>query len=156
LQIQSRPFQGCSGHQAGRLLLEQMYRCYTDKPMPTILIAPMGKPYFAEGDLHFSISHTKDRVFCALHDAPIGIDAEDPNRPIRLELAKKILSPEEFSQWENAPDRQQALLRFWVLKEARAKFLGTGIQPWPNDTNFSLDDPRVCIRDGCLVAVITE
>lgn len=156
MQIESRLLQGRSGHDAGIALLEQMYRNHTGKPMPPILITPLGKPYFAEGGLHFSISHTGDRVFCALHDGPVGIDAERLDRPIRHALAKKILSPGEFAQWENAQDRQQALLRFWVLKEARGKFLGTGLQPWPNDTNFSLDDPRICIRDGCLLAVITE
>ena len=54
------------GHAAGRELLAKMYRAYTGKEMPQIRITDRGKPYFPEGCLHFSISHTKNYVFCIL------------------------------------------------------------------------------------------
>lgn len=115
-----------------------------------------GKPYFADGSCHFSISHTKHHVFCTLSDRPVGIDAEEETRNIDLRLADKILSPQEKKQYDLAENKRLALLTFWVLKEAAAKCTGEGLRGYPNQTNFSLDDPRVVKIDGCFVAVIEE
>lgn len=144
------------GHEAGRALLGRMVQTHTGQPMPEIAIAPRGKPYFPSSDLHFSISHTKTHVFCVLSYSPIGIDAERQDRQISLKLAEKILSPGERIQYEAAEDKRAALLTFWVLKEAAAKCDGTGLHGYPNHTNFSLDDPRVTVIDGCVVAVIEK
>ena len=146
------PLQGRNPHEAGLALLETLY----GKPLPKLARTPQGKPYFVDSPLHFSISHTKHYVFCALSDTPIGIDAEETDRPINLALAKKILSPAEHAQWKQAEDPRLALLRFWVLKEAAAKCTGTGLRIYPNHTTFSLDDPRIQEIDGCFVAVITH
>ena len=124
--------------------------------MPEILVTDRGKPYFANSPWHFSISHSKGHVFCALSEHPIGIDAEELDREIRPELADKILSPMERQQYDAAEDPQKALLTFWVLKEARAKFTGVGLQGYPNHTEFLLTDPRVRQLLDCLVAVIEE
>lgn len=144
------------GHIAGRSLLRKIYEAHTGKEMPKILVTDRGKPYFADGILHFSISHTKNYVFCALSDSPIGIDAEEENRDIDLGLAEKILSPSEKAQYQNAMDKRTALLTFWVLKEAMAKFTGEGLRGYPNKTDFRLEDPRVQKIGNCLVAVICK
>ena len=154
MQIRSMLLNGRTGHDAGRLLLEQMYLEKTGKSMPEICVTPRGKPYFREGGLHFSISHTKRRVFCALSEAPVGIDAEETDRPIDLRLADKILSPAERQRYEQAADPQEALLRLWVLKEAEAKLSGEGLRGYPNKTDFSPEDPRVTQIDGCYLAVM--
>ncbi len=148
--------QGRTGHEASRVLLETLYREQIGEKMPEIRVAERGKPYFATGDWHFSISHTKRHAFCVLDKRPIGIDAEELDRNIRLELAEKILSPKEKTQFDAAQDKRRALLTFWVLKEAAAKATGEGLRGYPNQTDFSLDDPRVKEVNGCLVAVITE
>lgn len=145
-----------TGHEAGRRLLTQMYRQLTGEEMPPVLVTPRGKPYFADSAWHFSISHTKCHVFCALSTRPVGIDAEELDRKIRPELAEKILSAGEQRQYAAAEDPRLALLRFWVLKEAMAKYTGEGLRGYPKNTDFSLDDPRVRILEGCLVAVIEE
>ena len=51
-------------------------------------------------------------------------------------------------------ERNEALLRFWVLKEAEAKCSGLGLRGYPNHTEFDLNDPRVQKLAGCMVAVI--
>lgn len=142
------------GHAMGRALLEEMVMDYTGAPMPPIAVTDRGKPYFPESGLHFSISHSKKHVFCALSEVPIGIDAEEADREISLSLAEKILSPPEYAQWQRSRDKRKALLTFWVLKEAQAKCTGEGLRGYPNHTNFSLDDPRVTQIRGCLVAAI--
>ena len=159
LKIQFWALNGLNSRVAGQLLLKAMYEELTGEEMPDIAKMPRGKPYFLTGDLHFSITHTKNTVFCALSDVPVGIDAEDLTRKVNPSLAAKILSPAEFAQYEALEDAQaknQALLRFWVLKEAEVKCSGLGLRGYPNHTDFSLDDPRVQEMDGCLVAVICQ
>ena len=124
--------------------------------MPPILVEERGKPYFADSPWHFSISHSKRHVFCALSHKPVGIDAEEADRRINLRLADKILSPMERQQYEAAADPRKALLTFWVLKEAQVKRSGKGLTGYPNHTQFMLSDSRVRELDGCLVAVIEE
>lgn len=154
MKIVSCELNGRTGHEAGRELLAELYRAETGEDLPPIRVAERGKPYFEGSSWHFSISHSKRHAFCALSERPVGIDAEELDRNIDLRLAEKILSPEEKAQFDAAGDRRMALLTFWVLKEAAAKYTGEGIRGYPNGTEFSLADPRVRIMDGCLVAVI--
>ena len=156
MYLEGRQISEGNGHREGRRLLEKMYRQYAGGPMPPILVEERGKPYFADSPWHFSISHSKRHVFCALSHKPVGIDAEEADRRINLRLADKILSTMERQQYEAAADPRKALLTFWVLKEAQAKMTGEGIRLHPIHTEFSLSDPRVRELDGCLVAVIEE
>ena len=154
--LASCPLDGLTGHEAGRKLLAQLYRQETGEDLPPIRKLPRGKPCFEEGDWYFSISHTPKHAFCALSKHNVGIDAEELDRKINLRLAEKILSPGEKQQFDAARNKERALLTFWVLKEAAAKLSGEGLRGYPNHTNFSLDDPRVTEREGCLVAVMEE
>lgn len=156
LKLDFWPLNGLDSRVAGKLLLAQMYEELTGEEMPPIEKAPRGKPYFPGSNLHFSITHTKTTVFCAISDVPLGIDAEDLNRRVSPTLAQKILSPAEFAQYEAVPeeDRNEALLRFWVLKEAEAKCSGLGLRGYPDHTDFDLNDPRVSKIGECIVAVI--
>ena len=154
--LQGKPITPGSGHREGRKLLEQMFLQHAGASLPEILVTERGKPHFKDSPWHFSISHCKHHVFCALSLAPVGIDAEEMDRNIRPELAWKILSPMERQQYETAEDKNLALLTFWVLKEARVKFTGEGLKGYPNHTQFRLTDPRVRQLHNCLVAVIEE
>lgn len=154
--LESRPLEGRQGHKAGRALLAELYTRETGEDLPEIRITEWGKPYFADSPWHFSISHTRRRVFVALSRHNIGIDAEELDRRINPKLADKVLSPGERAQYDAAENRDRAFLTFWVLKEAAAKLAGTGLQGYPNHTDFSLKDPRVREQEGCLVAVLTE
>lgn len=146
---------GVSGHEAGRMLLAQLYRTHVGTPMPPICTAPGGKPYFSQGDWHFSITHTPRHAFCVLSDRPVGLDAEEADRQIDLRLATRILSEGELAQFQTSADPRHTLLTFWVLKEALGKLTGEGIKWHPRHTDFLLPDARVSEIDGCLVAIIT-
>ena len=139
-RLASAPLDGRSGHEVGRALLARLYYEETGAVCPRIRTTDRGKPYFEGSSLHFSISHTKAHAFCALAERPIGIDAEERDRSISLNLADKILS----------------LLKLWVLKEAAAKLSGQGLRGYPNHTDFSPDDPRVRELEGCVVAILTD
>lgn len=147
---------GRSGHEVGRQLLSQLCREETGKDCPEILTEERGKPYFQDSPLHFSISHTKNHAFCLLAPYPVGIDAEEMDRDIKLRLADKILSPAEKVRFEASGDKHAALLRLWVLKEASAKLSGSGLNGYPNHTDFDPMDERILEIDGCYVAMIKE
>lgn len=154
--VASCALEGRTGHEAGRALLAQLYRQATGEPLPPILTDAWGKPFFPDSPWHFSISHTPRHAFCVLSRENVAIDAEELDRRVNPTLAEKILSDREKEQLHSASDSQRALLTFWVLKEAGAKLRGTGLRGYPNDTNFSLNDPRVQEIHGCLVAIFTE
>lgn len=148
------PLDGRGGHEAAWALLEAVYRREVGEPLPQVARTPQGKPYFLDSPWRFSLSHTRNHALCALSRNPVGVDGEELDREVSLRLAEKILSPGEKARFDAAPDKRLALLTFWVLKEAAAKATGEGLRGYPNKTDFSLTDPRVTIRDGCLVAVV--
>lgn len=156
MKIASCELKGRTGHEAGRQLLADAYREETGEDLPEIRTTDRGKPYFVDSPWHFSISHTPKHAFCVLSRNNVAIDAEELDRKVNLRLAEKILSPGEKAQFDGAENREKAFLTFWVLKEAAAKLSGQGLRGYPNHTHFSLEDPRVTERDGCLVAVMEE
>lgn len=147
-----RRIDGMDAHTEGRTLLSDMYRYLMQREMPQILIGPQGKPFFMDDSLHFSISHTKSHLFCLLSDTPVGIDSEEISRSVNPRLAEKILSEYELKQYLSSEDKNRALLSFWVMKEAAAKYTGKGINGYPNNTNFSLNEKGLYIFDECIVA----
>ena len=154
MKIASMALTEMSGHDAGRLLLQQLYREQTGKDLPPILTTDRGKPYFTEGDFHFSISHTKSRVFCVLSTKPVGIDAEETDREIDPKLADKILSATEKARYDGAEDKDATLLKLWVQKEAYAKLTGRGWGSYLYETDFDPADAEE--TDGHYVAVLEE
>lgn len=145
-----------TGHQAGRALLAALYHAVVGLPMPQIWEAPGEKPRFRDGIWHFSITHTRRHAFCALAPFPVGLDAEEADRPVSPALAEKILSPGELARYHAAGARREDLLALWVLKESFGKLTGTGIWPVLRRTDFSPEDPRLTTRNGCLLALMTQ
>lgn len=152
MRIAFTRLRGESGHDAGRALLRDL----CGGKLPQIAVTALGKPYFPQEPLHFSISHTKNHAFCCLSHRKVGIDAEEMDRRVSPALAEKILSAAEKERYEASSDQNAALLRLWVLKEAYAKLLGKGLGDYLYQTDFDPDDPRVLTIDGCYVAVLTE
>ena len=81
--------------------------------------------------LRFNLTHTYGLVACAVTRAgKIGIDAEPRSRLIEVDdLAKIVLSPAEQERLAKlaSPQRNEAFLKHWVLKEAYLKGRGTGL-----------------------------
>ena len=142
---------GRSGHEAAYELLSQLV-----SPLPEICKTERGKPYFVGSDLHFSVSHSQNHAFCAVSRKNLGIDAEEMTRNVDLRLAKRILSPTEMCRFDAAADKQAALLRLWVLKEAYGKLTGKGWGNYLQETDFDPSDPRIEIIDGCYVAILED
>jgi 4'-phosphopantetheinyl transferase len=108
-----------------------------------------GKPYLLDSpDLSWSLSHTSGRVAVAVAPFPVGIDVEsvrdapDGLPSSALSFAERATLPAE--------GRKDALLRYWVRKEAVLKAagygLGTGVTgltvspPWAPPAVVSWED----------------
>lgn len=118
------------------------------------------KPYAKGIDVHFSISHSKDVVVCAVSDKPIGIDVEKI-RPINLSVAKRVCTDDELLEvFGRVPkdddfgytDNTQVLTRFfkqWCAKEAYVKCSGkglsSGLEHTPENKSFVQDGYVICI-----------
>ena len=100
-----------------------------------------GRPGLANGQLVFSLSHTRGLVACAVSTAgQVGLDVEAVRPISAAQIADDFFSPEEQRQLEllGAP---AAALRFfdcWTLKEAYLKARGLGIAVHLSDLSFTL------------------
>ena len=111
-----------------------------------------GKPYLA-GDtgLHFNLSHSGERVICALSDRPVGTDIQLVEPEPRLKLARRFFFPDELDYIRSRPDRAAqaaAFFRLWALKESVLKFTGQGLFPL-REFEFQIED-RPVLRRGRL------
>lgn len=129
---------------AYRLLCQGLRQGYGITEQPTFLYGEHGKPHLHPSSFnlhpsplipHFSLSHCREAVCCAISDRPVGIDIENTGRKVGDGIVRYSMNEEEQRQIEEAgslPDgsneSDRAFLRLWTQKEAVAKLLGTGIR----------------------------
>lgn len=108
-----------------------------DTAFPLVRAArPSGQPYLTDfPDLHLSISHSGDRVLCAVADVPVGIDLELP-RPVRPGLAARWFDADE--QALIARD-SSTFFDLWMVKEAVLKETGCGLAHGLREVSVALD-----------------
>ena len=84
-----------------------------------------GKPYFKDGSLYFSISHSGSFAAVCVSDMPVGVDIEE-KREYKAGLARRFFSIHEAVDVTLHPDRQHRFLSYWVMKESYMKKDGRG------------------------------
>jgi phosphopantetheinyl transferase len=112
-------------HLAGRFLLQFLF---PDFPYKLIQIADTRKPFLADEQYHFSISHCGDYVAAIVSkDKRVGIDIEVPVEKI-FRISDKFLSEEEKTQWsgELITHNSQLITLLWSAKEVVFKWYGDG------------------------------
>ncbi|MCL2409264.1 MAG: hypothetical protein FWC96_06580 [Oscillospiraceae bacterium] len=116
MKLYCAPISGEGRREAVYSLLEYAYLTEYGDSLPEIKKTPNGKPYFpARADIHFSLSHTKTHVLCAISATPVGVDIESP-RTISPRAVKFFASAKELSMFDP--------LDLWVLKESYIKLIG--------------------------------
>lgn len=85
-----------------------------------------GKPLSGKPDLYFNISHSGDYVVVSVSDFETGIDIERL-RLNKMKVAKRFFSDEEISNIQKSEDPDAQFSRYWSLKEAYLKYIGTGL-----------------------------
>jgi 4'-phosphopantetheinyl transferase len=92
-------------------------------------LGKFGKPFLANSDLYFNLSHSNDLFVISLQENhPIGTDTEPCDRPIQWEqVAKRFYSESEQQLLKKSDTPQKAFHYVWTRKEALLKVLGCGI-----------------------------
>ena len=101
-----------------------------------ILRTEHGKPYVENGP-HFSVTHTKNRLYIVFSDTEIGLDAESLSRTPYYETVVKKFSPAEQAEIDCA----ETFLKHWVVKESAVKYMGG---------TLALDLYKLDYANGCL------
>lgn len=93
--------------------------------------AKYGKPFLADVNLHFNLSHTNNMFVVAVSNTgDIGVDLElCQARKSLAGIVEKCFSVAEGLYWNSLPDelKTSMFFRFWVRKEAFVKAVGRGI-----------------------------
>ncbi len=116
---------------ASLLLDEAIARCYPSVPRPLdIAVHEGGKPYLtAAPHVHFSLSHSRTWVVCAVSDHPVGVDIQQC-RSGRSGVAERFFHPDEVRYLSSLPpdERETAFYTLWALKESYVKADGRGLR----------------------------
>ena len=138
LKIFCAPRCELNGSTAVYSLLDYAFQAEFGEPLPEIKKTSAGKPFFPDKpEIHFSLSHARTHVLCALSDHPVGIDIESP-RDVSERAIRFFCSPEEFMLFNP--------LELWVLKESYIKFIG-GKLLMVKTIRFSRDNRRIITPD---------
>ena len=94
-----------------------------------------GKPYFAgnptfEGEpLHFNLSHSGERVMCAMSTCNVGCDVELVRERSR-NIAERFFTADELALINGVPEEERLdmFYRLWTLKESFMKCTGLGMR----------------------------
>lgn len=135
LEVYMAPCRKGQGHALAHALLAEAYQRHVGVPMPALARTAEGKPYFPDGSLHFSLSHTGTMALCAISDQEVGADAETV-RPVRRGLPERVLTAEELDWLARQEDRKTAFFALWTGKEAWVKLTGRGLQWRPRDVGL--------------------
>ena len=109
------------------LLKRALHEGYGITGNPRFNYGEQGKPLLADyPDIHFSLSHCREAVACAVSDRPVGIDVESIGR-YREQLAAYTMSEDERAAIAAAASPEVAFTRLWTMKEALLKCSGQGI-----------------------------
>lgn len=112
---------------AFRLLRRALREEYGMDAVPTFGYGVHGKPFLTGfPDIHFSLSHCRAVVACAVSDRPVGVDVEVTGRG-NERLFAYVLSERERALVLAAADPQEAFTRLWTRKEAFLKLTGNGL-----------------------------
>lgn len=124
-----------------------------------------GKPFLSNTSypLHFSISHTKNKLFIAFCNENVGIDAEDKNRQTQYSSIIRKFKATEREEIVSLYD----FLRHWTVKEATIKWLGGALSHDLNKLDFikntvyykEIPLPVVCSQlhfEDCILSVCSE
>jgi 4'-phosphopantetheinyl transferase len=120
-----------------------------------------GRPQLCNGQtaapLHFSLSHTRGLVACAIgRTEEMGIDAEWIDSELSCqELAEAFFAPSEIAALQacSGVEKTELFFSLWTLKEAYSKALGMGLSLPLQEFWFELHhgDPEIFFSAGSAV-----
>ena len=112
-----------------------------------------GKPCIkGEENLFFNLSHSGERVMCAVSSFEIGCDVEKI-KPTNLKIAKRFFFENEYkaiAELTTEEEQQNMFFRLWTLKESYMKMTGEGMSLGLDRFEFDMDGQPTVKRDGAI------
>ena len=108
------------------LLQRALREEYGITELPEFVYNEFGKPSLSNLPIHFSLSHCKDAVACAVFDRNIGIDVESIV-PYNPDVARRVCTAAELEMLEQSDDKDVEFIKLWTVKEAISKYEGKGL-----------------------------
>ena len=108
------------------LLQHALYEEYGITEIPEFVYNEFGKPSLPNLPIHFSLSHCKDAVACAVSDHNIGIDVENIV-PYNPDVARRVCTAAELEMLTQSEDKDADFIKLWTMKEAISKYEGMGV-----------------------------
>lgn len=114
---------------AGVLLRIAMERCGIAEKQDALQYSAFGKPYLADADFHFNLSHSGTYAVCVYSDKPVGIDLQQI-KDTMPKHTKKILSDAEELYLSSLKEREKrrTFYHLWGKKESLIKWDGRGLR----------------------------
>lgn len=133
-----------------RIWVRQRLADYISMPAGELAFAraDSGKPYLLNTPINFNLSHCADRLVLAIanHWMP-GIDLEQVSERHQCRsIAERYFHPIEVAGLQALPpeEQMQGFYRYWTLKEAFFKALGTGLSTGMDKVIFTFQNETVC------------
>lgn len=108
------------------LLQHALREKYGITEVPEFVYNEFGKPSLSNLPIHFSLSHCKTAVACAVSDYNIGIDVENIV-PYNPNVARKVCTATELKMLERSENKDVDFIKLWTIKEAISKYEGKGL-----------------------------
>lgn len=108
------------------LLQRALREEYGITEIPEFVYNEFGKPSLPNLPIHFSLSHCKDTVACAVSDHNIGIDMESIV-PYNPGVARRVCTADELKMLEQSSNKDVGFIKLWTVKEAISKYEGMGL-----------------------------
>ncbi|MGI8637290.1 MAG: 4'-phosphopantetheinyl transferase family protein, partial [Segetibacter sp.] len=124
-----RRWQDKQAYLLGKFLLAKLLEKhgYSRKLLKEIRYSEYKRPYLAEVEVDFNVSHSGDFVICAFStDQKIGVDIELFQK-IDLSIYNYILNNDDRKSVEMSKDKYSTFFDIWSAKEAILKAHGCGL-----------------------------
>lgn len=108
------------------LLQHALREEYGIAEVPEFVYNEFGKPSLSNLPIHFSLSHCKDAVACAVSEHNIGIDVESIV-PYNPDVARRVCMATELEMLAQSENKDADFIKLWTTKEAIAKYEGAGL-----------------------------
>lgn len=117
------------------LLQHALREEYGITEIPEFVYNEFGKPSFLNLPIHFSLSHCKEAVACAVSDNNVGIDVEGIV-PYNPDVARRVCTAAELEMLTKSEHTDTDFIKLWTAKEAISKFEGQGLAMPFNEINI--------------------
>ena len=136
------------------LLQRALREEYSIAEVPEFVYNEFGKPSLPNLPIHFSLSHCKDAIACAVSDHNIGIDVESI-APYNPDVARRVCTAAELEMLEQSANKDVDFIKLWTMKEAISKYEGMGLSlPFCEikTENYAVAS-RILGESNCIVSV---